>query len=400
MKKKQSSVKAEKTKMNKKNKVLLIFVCIFVAVVMIFGIVFGAIVMINDAKAVVKLDNASMDEGVVRVFASHFKSLYISALQREGYEDARDTRSFWAGKRDDGRTQGEVYLESLEDYIAGILAGCSLVYEERGLTDDEIEYIERRAKGFMEISGSVDKFNEEAAEYGFDYDDFLNAMTLSYTSYLAREIMFGSGGSALMDGSADSAAKCREYFSTYSRVKWIYLAKEKVIDEDGNESYLTEDEKAENLHIAELLREAIRCEKEGLDGAISPDMFNLYLGKSDGDMSMNDTGYYFNENAEQTALLYQYQPLLVRKSLDMEVGEYAEVETEDAICFIYKCELDLSAYLDSDNPFFKDFYSDAAGYFYTSAVKLLAPDTEFRDSYYDIDFMSIPVNKNFITSWN
>ncbi len=399
MKNNQSAETPKKQKMNKKNRNLLIFVCIFAAFVMIFGIVFGVIAMINDAKIVVKLDNASMDEGTVRVFASYYKSLHISALQREGYTDAKDTRSFWKSTRSDGKTQGEFYIESFEDYIAGILAGCSLVYEERGLTSSEEKYIKEKAEEFLNYYGSEDAFNEAMSEYGFDYDDFLNALTLSYASSLAMDIMYGYEGSALQSGSADALMMCYEYLSTYSRVKWLYLAKEMIVDDEGNDVYLTESEKAERQQIAEALREAIRCEKEDLDGAISTDMFMLYLEQSDGDMSMNETGYYFNENAEQTALLYQYQPELVRSSLDMEVGEYIEVETDDAICFIYKCEVDYSAYTDSDNPFFSDFYSDAARYFYTNLVKLMSEDAEFRDKFYDIDLVSIPKNSNFITSW-
>ena len=60
--KKEKQIQSEKPKMGKNNKILLIFVCIFLSVVLIFGAVFGIILAIEEANAVVKIGSVRMDE--------------------------------------------------------------------------------------------------------------------------------------------------------------------------------------------------------------------------------------------------------------------------------------------------------------------------------------------------
>ncbi len=405
MKNKHVEAIKEKLKTSKNNRILLIFVCIFLSLVLVLGIVLGTVTIITEMNTTVKLGRVSIDGGVTRVFSSYYKYLHLSALRRAGYPEATDTKVFWRSVREeDGKTQGEVYLSSLENYISGILAGCDLVRSSGGLSDADKKKIDSKLDTFISYYGSKEQFNETAAEFGFDYEDFKAAMELSYTSTLAFTRMYGYEGINLKSGTVDSIAGCESYFEKYSRVKLLFLCDETITErgEDGEytERDLTDGEKEEREKWAESLREAIRCKNEGLDGAISEDMFDIYLEKSDGDPDMYKSGYYFNENAEQTAKFAIDFPEVVEKSMSMKIGEYAEVDTKIGKCFIYKCTLSARAYENSDDPFFSDFYPDAASYLYTEAIKILSAAAEFKEKYRELDLLSVPMNNNlFVTSW-
>ncbi len=406
MENKQKGSFIEKIKSSKKNRLLTIFVCVFMSLLLVFGGVFGTITLITELNATVRLGAITMDEGVTKVFSSYYKYLHLTALRRSGYPDATDTTIFWQSVREeDGKTQGEVYLTSLQNYISGILAGCDLVRSSSGLSDSDKKVIKEKVEAFVSYYGSVDEFNRVSSEFGFDYDDFERAMELSYTSALAFNKMYGYEGVNLRSGTADAIAGCKDYFSSYSRVKLLFLCDEKITEKGDDGEYterdLTDGEKEEREKWAAELREAIRCKTEGLDGAITDVMFDMYLEKSDGDPNMHKSGYYFNENATQTAKFALEYSEVVERALEMEIGEYAEVDTEIGKCFIFKCPLVDRAYENSDDPFFSDFYSDAAAYLYTESIKILSKEAVFKPKYDEIDILSVPMNNNlFVTSWN
>ena len=402
--KKEKQIQSEKPKTGKNNKILLIFVCIFLSVVLIFGSVFGIILAIEEANAVVKIGGVKMDEGIVRVISSYYKGLHIQGLLRAGYTDAEDDAEFWASLHENGKTQGQIYLESLRDYLAGIAAGCDLYNGIGSLTDGDRELIDSRVNAFVNYYGSKEKFNELAAPYGFDFEDFRRAMELTYISELAFNAVYGFEGSSLKASTDVAASQCAEYLATYSRVRLLFLSNEKISEQNAEgewvERDLTEGEIAQREALAQSLRDAMAARESGGDGAITEQMFDIYLEKSDGDPEMHELGYYFSETGDQTVKFAAYYPEVVEKALKMKVGEYAEVDCSLGKCFIYKLEPEEKAYQNEENLFLSDFYSDAAVYLYTEAVKTLSSEVVFKENYEQIDLLSIPVNDRlYVTSW-
>ena len=82
----------------------------------------------------------------------------------------------------------------------------------------------------------------------------------------------------------------------------------------------------------------------------------------------------------------------------MEVGEYAEFDTEYGICFARCAGADKNAYKqDSLSVFFSDFYSDAANYLYEEACLELMPEVLVKDKYGEvIDSVKIQANGEFV----
>ena len=402
--KKEKQVLNEKLKMGRNNRILLTFVCIFLSVVLIFGAVFGIILAIEEANAVVKIGSVRMDEGIVRVISSYYKGLHIQGLLRAGYTDAEDDAEFWASLHENGKTQGQIYLESLRDYLSGIAAGCDLYNGIGSLTDGDRELIDSRVNAFVNYYGSKEKFNELAAPYGFDFEDFRRAMELTYISELAFNAVYGFEGSSLKASTDVAASQCAEYLATYSRVRLLFLSNEKISEQNAEgewvERDLTEGEIAQREALAQSLRDAMAARESGGDGAITEQMFDIYLEKSDGDPEMHELGYYFSETGDQTVKFAAYYPEVVEKALKMKVGEYAEVDCSLGKCFIYKLEPEEKAYQNEENLFLSDFYSDAAVYLYTEAVKTLSSEVVFKENYEQIDLLSIPVNDRlYVTSW-
>ena len=397
-------IQSEKAKLGRNNKILTIFVCIFLSFVLVFGSAFGIFLMVEEANTVVKIGSVKMDEGVVRVLASHYKLLHIQGLLRAGYSDAGDDAAFWASLHENGKTHGEIYLESLGDYIAGIAAGCDLFSDIAKLSDDDRAVIDSKVNAFINYYKSKEKFNELAAPFGFDFEDFRRAMELCYISELAFSTIYGLGGSSLKAATEEAVSQCAEYLATYSRVRLIFISNDKISEKNDQGEFverdLTDGELAEREKWAESLREAMAAAESGGDGAITEQMFEIYLKKSDGDPDMHEMGYYFSETGDQTVKFAEYYPEVVKKSFEMEIGEYAEVDCRIGKCFIYKCEPEAKAYQNEDNLFLSDFYADAAVYLYTKAVEALATDVTFKEEYGEIDLLSIPVNdKLFVTSW-
>ena len=147
---------------------------------------------------------------------------------------------------------------------------------------------------------------------------------------------------------------------------------------------MTDEEKAERL----ALIEEIRGEIQG--GTITPEKFEEYLEKSNGDPEMYESGYYFHPSAEATAEFAGEFSAVVEQSLQMNVGDFKEVECSIGVCFIYKYEKDEGAYLESDNPFFSDFYKDASRHLYSEMLKTLSGEVVFKSSYDSIDTLAVP----------
>ena len=399
----------EETKKSK-NKILVIFVCVFVSVVIAVGGTIGAIVAINNSRATVKCGSVALEEGDVKYLASYYKMLYIRALRIAGIM-AEDTDEFWNSKDEDGVSYGESYVRGFKEYVSGLMASCKVFLDYSSYNKEDKNRVAKVAEEILQAKAgnSVAEFNEKCEKYGFNYDDFLDVIALLYKADRSKTVIYGENGVNL----SNFPAECEKYLDTYSHVSLIFVRTEetfeldgegkRIYDEDGNAVMraLTEEERLEKQEIINTLTAAIEAKKNGGDMQITPEMFELYLEKSDGDSKMYDKGYYFRENAEKTAEFATVFPEVVERALDMELYEYEKVDCSIGVCFIYKYDVEEGAYSSSENVFFSDFYADAANYLFSNVSETLKTDVYFSESFEKIDILEIPYLEEFyVRSWN
>ena len=373
-----------------KKRFLTTFIGIFLAIVLVLG---GALVIsvgVKNANAVVKCGNVMLDEGTVNYLISYYKSLYFKELNTAGIA-AHDSDSFWASEGEDGKSYGEHFQESVREYIASVVAAANIYITNATYTPDDKLSVGLTCEDILKYKaeGDVSVFNDRTEKRGFDYNDFQNAAALLYKAQRATVVLYGDRGKYLRN----FPEKCEKYFDTYSHVKLLFLRDETLVetDEEGNVSLrdMTDEERAERLALAEEIRDKIES------GAMTPDAFEIYLEKSDADPVANEKEYYFHESADATSEFAVEFPTIVNASLEMNVGEYIEVDTSAGICFICKCENTDGAYAEEDNPFFSDFYADAALYLYSEMLSEFVGEVKFKTAYDEIDVLSIPMTEEF-----
>lgn len=385
----EKSAKVEKSKKDnrkQKNKpgFITIFVCIFIALVMSVGGMFGMVSAIKGARALVKYDHVSLDEGTVNYFAAYYKSVYIRDMRITGVK-AEDTAEFWQSEMPSGESYGENFNRSFREYLATLVAAANIYLNHSYYTPSDKIAVTKTVEEILKFKaeGSVDKFNEMAEKYNFDYDDFHNAAAILYKAEQASEVIYGNAGENLVN----YPALCEEFLQNYSHVSLLFV---KINDE------MSEEERLQKQQIIDTLAAAIEAKNTGIGMQINSTMFENYLIDSDGDPAMHSRGYYFRHGSEKTAEFASEFPEIVDASIEMSVGEYRMVECSVGVCFIYKSEIVSGAYMDTDNIFFSDFYSDAALYHYKNTLRALSGEVKFNNRYDKLNPVDVPVIDEFV----
>ena len=387
-----------------KNRFLTIFICIFVSVVLVFGATLGIIAGVRSSKAVVAYSGVRISEGALRYLSSYYKLTYIRALSSMGVK-VSDTEKFWNSDSGDGVTYAELYNESFEGYVRSVAASASIFLSESSYTKEDRKSVEATIEEILKYkaNGSVKEFEQIAEKYGFDYDDFCEAAELLYKADRAKYITYGESGENLVYFPDE----CAKYLETYSHVSLLFIRDKEmfVLDEEGNIVYengsallrdMTDAEKSERQSYIDKLDAAIAARENGEDNQITPEMFEIYLEKSDGDGDMHKKGYYFSENAETTVEFAEEFPEIVETSLKMKVGEYEKVQCSIGVCYIYKYAVTDGAYSDDENPFFSDFYRDASDYLYSDILATIAPEVRVKEKFSLVDYSEVPSLLEFV----
>ena len=408
MKKALKNEKEKKTKISKKSKVLITFICIFLSIAILFGIVFAIVLGVKKNKAVVCYEGVTMSEGVAAFFTSYYKAKFISALNSSGTA-AFDTEEFWASTYQADVTYGEYFEFYVKEYLADVVAANYLFNKYSSLKASDREIIKNTLNEVLtyKAEGSKDIFNKETEAYGFNYNDFKEAAKMMYKSQKVRSVVFGENGENL----GAFPEECDSYFSNYSHVKLLFIRTDdkflldadgnRVLDDNGNDALvsLTDAEKAEKQAIISDIRAAIEGFNQGGDIQMSPALFDNYLEKhGNGDAEMNASGYYFYSQAEYTQEFSTVFGKIVETSMSMDLNAYAEVAVDFGVCFIYKYENSAGAYSAyTTNPCFSDFYSDAADYLFAMSVEEVVSGVEFNDEKYaDMEILKISANSIFV----
>ena len=402
-----SKVKPEnKTKKPNGKKILLIIICIFVSLVLVFGITLGIILAVKSSRAFLSYEGITVNEGECRFLASCYKYSFIDEYADRG---AYDSPEFWASEYDGNTTYGELLKKNTEEYIKKILAAnylfdSFLEFEKSDKTnvlDAVNEVLDYKAEGDEE------KFNSLTEKYGFTFDDFESAAILLYKAQSAMVRIFGEDGSNMRTFYEE----CNEYFETYSHVKLLFIRTENkfLLDENGdrvrdenNEDTLidlSDGEKAARMALLSEIRAAITALNENSDEPqMTSTYFNALLSEHDeGDKNKRSSGYYFSPESSYTKEFASAYPDIVKRSLEMELDSYSEIDFDGGVCFIYKYENTSGAYNDtSDESCFLDFYELAAEHTFYAAIDEIVAEINVSDKFSSIDVLEMPYNYNFI----
>ena len=397
----QNKINSKPSSANGFNKPLLIFICAFLSLVLVFFAVFGIVIAVRNSKALVKYNGTTLDEELSLFFCGYYKYHYMSNLASSGVSGVVDSPVFWNKKSESGKTYGELLLENTESYLKALIAANYIFDSVARLGSDDKKKIETTMNDLLvyQADGDKDLFNERAEKLGFDYKTVKRAAEIIYKASYAKVLLYGEDGSEI----SNYPDICESYLKTYSHVKLLIIRTEtdflldengnRIIGEDGRDkTYLlstAEQEKRKAL-ISEI-RERIAAISLNGDVQMSPAMFDKYITEhDDGDEDMHSDGYYFNENSSYTAEFASAFPKIVDASYALKIGEYAEVELDFGVCFIYKYEPNYAAYLKATlSGCFSDFYSDAAGYVFERDIEEISLEVEFSEKFFDIDLINL-----------
>ena len=422
MKKNPKKKTKEKTKekMSRK-KVLLIFVCIFLALLVIFGATLAIILGVRNANSSAYLEDVRLDEGECNYFATAYKYEFIQKHKENG---AEDTQEFWNSKNKNGVTYAKLLSDGTIRYIRGIVVSNYLFNTYCEFSKQDEITVKKAVKKTLEhkADNSTEKFNELAAPSGFDYEDFESCAELLYKALTLKDRVVGLKGENIQSLlSTSAAAEITGYLdnqlSNYSHVKLLFIRTEDTLRLDQNANHvvdpitgepeyvsLSEEEKVKRQQLISDIRASIAAYNEGSGkNEMTPSYFNTLLTEhgSDGDPEMNADGYYFLPVSDYTveyASGADYLSDVVDRSMDMSVGSYAEVTFDGGVCFIYKEENKAHAYL-YGSACFSDFYEIAAGPVFASFTEAYLEDVTVKDELLSTDFTKLSYNHMFIPTF-
>ncbi len=403
---------------------LTLAVAISLSVVLLFGVILGTVLIVRNANACITLNGTVFNKGVCSYFASSYKTEYIAGLQRQGI-NASDTDTFWKQKTIvDGKelTYGDLLKINTEAYLKGIIVGNYLFDRYGKLTDEDKAKINEVINDTLTYGASSSKkeFNELSEKYGFDYSDFVDAVTYKYKAQRAKSLIYGD------DGSSMSGAEYREvcnkyYYDNYARTLLVFVRTETTFvkdengklvittDDDGNsvyeKRYLSDSEIGERKALIDKIKSNIDAINSGTEpeAVITAEYLSDVAAQYplENNISFIDTGYYFGKNSAYTNSF----PIdaVADMAKNLKLGEYDCVGYDDnndgkidGVCFALGLALEDSGYSKSANKeFFTDFYYNLSVEHYSSTLEELSSSVNIKDKFYDIDLITLPYNSLF-----
>ncbi len=401
---KAASVKPVGSRIVGSRRPLIIFTAVFLGIVLVFAVVFGTIAIVRNSRAVLKYKNKTMSVGVARYLSASYKYDYLADYE-PGVEKA-DTPEFWASAAPDGRTYGEILTEKTEKYLKAVLVANYLFDQYTEFTEYHETNVKRHVNEMItyRADGSEEEFNRLASPSGFDIDDYREAMEMVYKYELTKTVIFGYDGDSLQQG--EYTAECEWMLSGYTHVMLYFIRTDVqyVVDPDTGLQTLVElDAAGRNSQL-----EKIEYVRTLIDGAVNDgdvQMTPAYFAQEAlGELEFYGSGetavhYYFREGVDFTEWYMMAEgdvdagngTRIVNTALSMQVGEYAEVETDFGVCFIYRDNVESGAYLNSSyEDFFSDFYSKLSAEIYIRELDKYIADVEKRNKFSDIDIIGTP----------
>ena len=388
---------------------MIIFVCILLAISILAGAIIGIVSAVKNARANMYIDGFSIDKGVASYLASYYKAIYIASLRKELAEDkieVYDTPEFWNSKANSENTYGYYLNEFVTSLVAQTVAASKLFDDYTRLSDSDKQTVESACLERLSFiaGGSVPEFNSQTAKYGFDYSDFKKGSEILFKSWAARIKIFGNSG----EGMTNFPEYIEKYYGYYSRSVLLFVRTEKIIatDAEGNKLYgddrnylmkeLSAEERAERQRRLSEIRAAVAGINEG---KVAPERFFELWELYDEGLPENDSGsYYFMSDTAYTKN-FKY-PKIIEAINDIEVGECAEIPCDIGVCFAIKLDKEALGYgMKSNEAFFGDFYSLAAGELYSELTTEYTKRVEIRDKWNEINVIEIPYNTDYVAEF-
>ena len=385
----------------------IIFVAVFL--ILIIGLIAAVSIVsaVRHKNSVFTIDGMRMDKEVASFFVSMYRTEYTAAMRAQGKNP--DKEGFFDELNEDGRTNREVYTELCASYLKQILTASYIFDSVRELTEEEEEDIDRVVREVLEYKaeGSVDTFNTMAAEFGFDYDSFHDAVTMYYKALTSFSALYGAEGAGL----SQNETVCGSYLQEYTHVSMISVRTESKLITDGEgQDYnimLDESERAQRQSLIASMDAAMDAYKNDTDGKMTLASFQNWLSASpDSGRDWVSTGYYFHESAEMTDEFSEAFPGVVEKAYQMQIGTFdslqtdidivvdGEVHSERVKVYLYRYEVTPGAYADTrmSDVWFSDFYTDAAVYLFNTKLNTNIALVEDGGCARDFDYVAIPKN--------
>jgi hypothetical protein len=310
-----------------------------ISVALIFGAILGTVTAAKEARAVISYEGVRINEGELNYLLSSYKYDFLSELNRRGVVWVEDTPEFFERvDADSGKTYGELLSVGAEEYVRAIAVGAYLFDRYSSLTDEDKREIRRAVeeKTSFVAGGDSSRFDLLGEKYGFDTDDAVGALTMIWKARVARSLIYGEDGSVLT--LAAYSEQREDFLNEYSHVRLLFVStKHKyVLGDDGKyvEVDLDPDGQAEAVADIENIRGLIEGYKTNSGSQMSPVAFKNYESKYLFIPDYIDGGYYFYSESQYSLDFNEKYPGVVKTALDLEVGEYGEVEWEEGICFI------------------------------------------------------------------
>lgn len=400
----------------KRHRLPILISCIFVAIAIVLGAVFGTVALVKRSRAVLSYRGMTVDEPMYAYLASTYKGTFIQNLKTlYGIKDAADTEAFFAAVNPDtGKSYGVLFEESLEEYTRTLLISAYLYDRSIGLSKSDREQIEKSVS--LVTKNDEKAFDAQVEKYGFDADAVAACAELTYKAGRLRALYQGN-----VSATEDPAACNKFYEENYTLVSLLFIRTETVFlyDENGNRITDTETgydavrsldsaEKAKREADIQLLRGGIEAWKKGENGAITEISINEFLKTyyRDDSYANADSGYYLSAGEGFTKELGSLLPSVVSTALSLTVGDFAEVVitqddyTEEQLtlgtpfigsCFIYCRPLPEEAYTVTDYAkMFASFYSGVGLSSLQSHLETELPSVEHGGSWGNLSPVTIP----------
>lgn len=407
-------------------RIVIIFVSAFLAAVLLFGIIFGSVMIARNASYAVKLKSVGMTEGVANYFVTELKSEYIKKL-RDQKVNVSDTAAFWASPYINPEisksTHGDYLKLYVEDTVKSIVAANVIFDKYSTLTADDKNKIAITVDEILtyRADGSKEQFNEDTEEYGFDYNDFKKGIEMVYKASVVASRVFGKTG----DNVRNFPEFCDEFFmgsedyDGYSRFKIVFVRTEdtfeldkngnRVKDDNGNDKLrpLTDEEKAKRAEYMALLESCIKgFENNTVDRDLFDDTAERVYGYKD-NITEEYVDYYLYKNSVFVKEFSEEFSEVIDAAFGLSVGKVTSVEYKSSDSddeggsfvgkvYIYRVETDEGAYKRSDEAgFFSDFNMLAASALYTRWAKEYAAEAELRSKWEKIDIIAHKATSNY-----
>lgn len=164
-----------------RNRFLVALIAIALALILSIGGMYLLILGIRGASAMLSRGEVCADIGTVNYLSAYYKMKYLNGFRIIGM-NAEDNDEFWNSEIVEGVTYGEDFENKFDKYLRTLIIAADTYHTDHGYTTDDRIAVKYAVDTILAeyAEGSVSVFNSMSAKFGFDYNDFQNAVALLY----------------------------------------------------------------------------------------------------------------------------------------------------------------------------------------------------------------------------